>query len=212
MGERSYHEGCLAAHALDLIGDRWALLIVRELMLGARRFADLRAGLPGVSANILTRRLEELEAAGVVRRAARLAPARGLDYALTARGLDLWPVLRELCRWAGPSAAHDPSLFISPAALMLSMRAMCDRGRAGHHNVGFVLGDEAFTVETAPGHYALRRGRPAGAALRFAGAANPMAVAVYGPMPLTMAAAGLIGFEGDPVEGQRFIDLFALGR
>lgn len=65
---RSYNEGCLAAHALDLVGDRWALLVVRELMLGPRRFGELREGLPGISANVLTQRLGGMEAAGLVLR------------------------------------------------------------------------------------------------------------------------------------------------
>ena len=64
---RSYGEGCAAAHALDLVGERWALLVVRELVLGPKRFTDLRAGIPGASPNVLSQRLRELDAAGVIR-------------------------------------------------------------------------------------------------------------------------------------------------
>ena len=116
---KTYGEGCIAAHALDLIGDRWALLVVRELMLGPKRFGALRAGLPGVATNILTRRLEDLERAGIVRRRSLPAPASAPAYELAASGLALAPVLRELCRWGAAMPGHDPGLPISPTALML---------------------------------------------------------------------------------------------
>ena len=199
----SYDEGCIAAHALDLIGDRWALLVVREMMLGPRRFSDLRGGLPGISANVLTQRLEGLEAAGLISR-------DGRAYGLTAAGEALWPVIRALCRWGAAQPGHDPRLFISPTALMLSMRAMCARDRAGEALVCIHAGGDPFTIRTAPGHYRVTRGPDEAARLVFSGNTNALAAAVYGPMPLAMTAQGLIGFDGDPAEGQAFIDLFAL--
>ena len=81
-----YDEGCIAAHALDLLGDRWALLVTRELMLGPKRFALIRSGLPGISASVLTRRLEGLEAAGLVHRLTLPDPAGVQVYGLTALG------------------------------------------------------------------------------------------------------------------------------
>ena len=199
---RSYDEGCIAAHALDLIGDRWALLVARELMLGGRRFSELRAGLPGIAANVLTQRLEGMEAAGLVVR-------EGRGYALTAAGQGLWPVLKALCLWGAVQPGHDPRLFISPTALMLSMRATCDRARAGAHRAGFLLAGERFTVETGPGAYRVARGGE-GEAMLFEGGTNAMAAAIYGPLPLVESAAGLVRFEGDPAEGQAFVDLFSL--
>ena len=83
---RTYDDGCGIAHALDLVGERWALLVVRELLLGPKRFTDLRAGLPGVSANILSQRLRELEAEGVIERTTLPPPAGVAVYALTSRG------------------------------------------------------------------------------------------------------------------------------
>ncbi|WP_240335550.1 winged helix-turn-helix transcriptional regulator [Pseudotabrizicola algicola] len=207
---RSYEEGCIAAHALDLIGDRWALLVVRELMLGPRRFGAIRAGLPGVSANILTRRLEELEAAGLVLREALREGAGFQSYRLTEAGMGLWPVIRALCRWGAAMPGHDPSLFISPVSLMLSLRAMCARGRAGPHEAVMIAAGESFVIRTAPGAFRVERGEAAGAGLRFAGSTNALAATLYGPMPLAQCAAGLIGFEGDPAQGQAFVDLFSL--
>ena len=199
---RSYDEGCIAAHALDLIGDRWALLVARELMLGGRRFSELRAGLPGIAANVLTQRLEGMEAAGLVLR-------EGRGYALTVAGLGLWPVLKALCLWGAAQPGHDPRLFISPTALMLSMRATCDRGRAGAHRVGFLLEGERFTVETAPGAYRVARGGE-GEAMVFEGGTNAMAAANYRPQKLVQSAAGMVRFDGYPGEGQAFVDLFSL--
>ncbi len=199
---RSYDEGCIAAHALDLIGDRWALLVARELMLGPRRFSELRSGLPGIAANVLTQRLEEMASAGLLLRQGRL-------YDLTPAGQGLWPVLKALCLWGAAQPGHDPTLFISPTALMLSMRATCNRARAGHHRVGFVLEGEAFTVETAPHRYHLQRGLPEDAMI-FEGGTNAMAASVYGPMPLARTSAGMIRFRGDAEEGQRFLTLFSL--
>ena len=96
--KRTYCDGCAAAHALDLVGERWALLVVRELLLGPKRFTDLRAGLPGVSANVLAQRLRELERAGVVRRRKLPPPAASRVYELTDWGMELEPVIVRLGR------------------------------------------------------------------------------------------------------------------
>ena len=207
---RRYQEGCLAAHALDLIGDRWALLVVRELMLGPRRFGALRGGLPGLSANVLTQRLEELAAAGVLRRDSLPEPESVSLYRLTPAGEALWPVLRELCRWGGSMPGRDPAQFISPAALMLSMRATCDCDRAGVHRASFRLGAEAFTVVTAPGSFRVGRGGDPAAPLRFEGSTNAVARVIYAAKPLSLSVKDLAAFHGDPAEGQAFVDLFAL--
>src|ERR671932_1050136 len=102
---RSYQDGCAVAHALDFVGERWALLVVRELLLGPKRFTDLRTGLPGVSPNVLAQRLRELEQAGVVRRRRLPPPAASQVYELTEWGVDLEPVLTALGRWGSRSPA-----------------------------------------------------------------------------------------------------------
>lgn len=206
---RSYDEGCIAAHALDLIGDRWALLVVRELMLGPRRFGAIREGLPGISANILTRRLEDLEVAGIIRRDVLPDPVRVQLYDLTDSGKGLWPVIRALCRWGAGMPGHDPRLFISPTALMLSLRAMCARAGAGVHVVGVAAGAERFVISTAPGKFRVERGEGT-AEMRFEGGTNALAAALYGTAPLAQTAQGLIRFEGDLARGQAFVNLFSL--
>src|SRR3954447_23862520 len=106
-GKRTYGDRCGIARALDAVGERWALLVVRELLLGPKRFTDLRAGLPGASPNVLAQRLRELEAAGVVERQTLPPPAAAQVYALTARGAALEPVILALGRW-GAEAALPP--------------------------------------------------------------------------------------------------------
>ena len=210
MTDRTYDEGCIAAHALDLIGDRWALLVVREMMLGPRRFGALRAGIPGVSANVLTQRLQGLIASGVVEVVDLPTPASVRQYRLTASGLALWPVLRELCLWGARQPGHDPSLFISPVSLMLSLRATCAAHRAGPHRVAFQIGNERFTVITASNAVTVAQGADPSATLTFRGTTNALAAAIYGPMPLHQTVGGLVTLQGDLVEGQAFVDLFAL--
>src|SRR5882672_9629447 len=124
--KRSYDDGCAAAHALDLIGERWALLVVRELVLGPKRFTDLRAGLPGISPNVLTQRLEELERASVVRRRKLSPPAGAWVYELTDWGRGLEPAIMALGRWATRSPHFPQGASIGVDALMLSFRTMFD--------------------------------------------------------------------------------------
>ena len=128
--KRSYEDGCASAHALDLVGERWALLIVRELVLGPKRFTDLRGGLPGISPNVLTQRLDELEQASVVRRRRLAPPAAAWVYELTDWGAELGPVIMSFGRWAArsPTMPHDHPMSVD--SLILSMRTMFDAGAA----------------------------------------------------------------------------------
>src|SRR3954447_10872774 len=146
---RSYDDACGAAHALDLVGERWALLVIRELMLGPKRFSDLRADLPGISANVLTQRLEGLEEVGVVVRRRLPPPASAQVYELTPWGYESEPIFEALGRWAARSPLHDPSLPLSATSLFLSFRTMIDPGRAAGltTRIGFRIGGEGFVAE-----------------------------------------------------------------
>lgn len=124
---RSYHDLCGIARALDVVGERWALLIVRELLYGPKRFVDLHRGLPGMSQNVLTQRLRELEESGVLTRRRALPPASGLLYQLTDRGRALEPVLLALGRWGSPLTAGEGSgSELSPDALVVALRTTFD--------------------------------------------------------------------------------------
>lgn len=212
---RSIHdEGCIAAHALDILGERWSFLVIRELIFGPKRFGLIRAGLPGISASVLTQRLEGLEAAGVLKRTLLPEPADVQVYGLTDSGLRVRPVIDALCRWGVTMPGHDPTKFISPSSLMLSMAAMIDVDAARKLKVraGFDLGRESFHGQLVDGHWAVERGAAEGD-LVFAGSPNALAPVIYGPRPLThWIEGGPVTFRGDPVLGQRFIDLFALRR
>src|ERR671912_1440056 len=170
---RHYEDACAAAHALDLVGERWALLVMRELMLGPRRFSDLRASLPGISANVLTQRLEGLEAAGVLVRRRLPPPASARVYELTPWGYEAEPIFQALGRWAARSPSHDPSLPLSAVSLLLSFRTMFDPARAAglDARVGFRIGAETFLARLARGRIEIEREPLENVDVVFAGAA-----------------------------------------
>src|SRR5690349_19439880 len=210
---RRYDDACAAAHALDLVGDRWALLVMRELLLGPRRFGDLRASLPGISATVLTQRLEELEAAGVVERRRLPPPAAVQVYALTAWGLESEPIFQALGRWAARSPRHDPSLPISAVSFLLSLRTMLDPARAAglRARIGFRLGEEEFAGELAEGQIAIAAGPANRADLVLSGPPAVLAAAIYGGVPLAaLEAEGALRAEGDRALAARFVTLFPL--
>lgn len=144
IGGRWYDDACGTALALELIGERWALLIVRELMFGARRFGELKASLNGISANVLTARLEGLARTGILSRRRLPSPANVQVYELTAWGYESETAIQELGRWAVRSPQHDPTLPLSAASLMLSARTMYSGGLAA--TVGFRMGPETFVA------------------------------------------------------------------
>ncbi|CAL9353938.1 hypothetical protein SUDANB121_00534 [Nocardiopsis dassonvillei] len=121
-GKRSYGEGCPIAHSLDLVGERWALLVVRELRLGPRRYRDLQEALPGIAPTVLSQRLKDLEAAGVVHRRELAPPAAARVYGLTEWGAGLEPVFRELARWGVRSPVVPLSGGVSADSTMLGLR------------------------------------------------------------------------------------------
>jgi len=210
---RRYEDACAVAHALDLVGDRWALLVIRELMLGPRRFADLRAGLPGISANVLTQRLEELEGSAILRRRKLPPPANVHVYELTEWGYESEPVFQVLGRWAARSPAHDPTLPFSVASLVLSLRTMFDpaRARGLKARIGLRLGDETHLARIAAGVLHIAPGAADDADAVFSGAPPVVAAAIYGGQPLkTLEAAGALRVAGDRALAGRFIGLFPL--
>src|SRR5579864_2004086 len=156
---RTYGDSCGIARALDLVGERWALLIVRELLLGPKRFTDLRAGLPGASPNVLSQRLRELERAGIARRR-KLGPPAGIwVYVLTDWGLELEPVILALGRWGSRSPAA-PAGELSPDALILALKTMFDPRVADGLRARYELwlGEDRFHAEIASGRIELARG------------------------------------------------------
>ena len=213
--KRSYNDACGAAHALDLAGERWALLVIRELIFGPKRFSDLRTDLPGISANVLTQRLEGLEAAGVLLRRRFPPPAATQVYELTPWGYEAEPIFVALGRWAARSPAHDPTLPLSAVSLMLSFRTMFDATRADGFKarVGFRLPRDGFVARAAKGRLRIRREEPREADVDalLAGPPPAVAAAAYGGVPLDqLETDGLLGLTGDRALAARFLSLFLL--
>lgn len=198
---RWYADACGTAFAMELVGERWSLLIVRELMLGPRRFSDLRASLPGISAKVLTERLGSLEEAQVLLRRSLPSPARVQVYELTEWGYAAEPLIQEAGRWAAQSSGHDPTLPLSPVSLMLSMRTMFDPAKAAGLEavIGFDIAGEQFVARLKDGVLPIERADPgAGQAIFRAPAAPVMAGLLYGKLPAEQLEqeAGLV-IEGD---------------
>lgn len=210
---RRYDDACGTAYALDLIGERWALLVMRELMFGPKRFSDLRADLPGISANVLTQRLEGLEAIGVLRRRRLAPPGSGQVYELTPWGYGSEPIIQALGRWAVRSPGHDATLPLSAASLMMSLRTMIDKYRAEglSARVGFDLGRESYVVGLAAGQVEVERGDTAGTDLTFRGAPRMVAAVIYSGQAIeVLEGRGLLVVEGDRALARRFVTLFPL--
>lgn len=210
---KRFDDACGTAHALELIGERWALLVLRELMLGPRRFSQLRADLPGISANVLTQRLGEMEARGVLIRRKLPPPAAVQVYELTDWGYEAEEIVQVLGRWAARSPIHDPTLPISGVSILLSFRTMIDRAQAKDIDmrVGFRFGEDEYLAEIGNGGIEIARGRADAGDIVFAGQPAALAGAVYGDVPLgELAAAGALTVAGDASLVRRFFALFTL--
>jgi DNA-binding HxlR family transcriptional regulator len=154
---RTYGDRCGVARALDLVGERWALLVVRELVLGPKRFTDLRAGLPQVGPDVLAQRLRELEGAGLVARRTLDPPASAKVYELTARGAQLEPVILELGRFGSVEPFPDGDPTFGPDALALALKTLYEPGGATT-TVNLRLAGQDFRVRTGEGPIELARG------------------------------------------------------
>jgi DNA-binding HxlR family transcriptional regulator/putative sterol carrier protein len=211
--QRSYDDGCAAAHALDLVGDRWALLVVRELLLGPKRFTDLKEGLPNASPNVLAQRLRELEGSGVVRRRKLPPPAASRIYELTAWGAELEPVVISLGRWGArsPSKPQDAALGID--SLVLSFRTMFDAAAADglEATFEFRFGEDVFHAEVAGGGFEISRGPAENPDATITADSNVLAGVVYGGRGIEDAMrSGDITVDGDDAAVSRFVRLFPL--
>ena len=162
VGKRKYEDGCAIAQALDVVGERWALLVVRELVLGPKRFTDLLDGLHGASSDVLTQRLRDLTEAGVVRRRRLGPPAAAWVYELTEWGAELEDIILELAEWVHKSPLMRYDLPLGPDSLMLSLKTRFHPpaavGMAA--SIGLSLGEAHFRVRIADGRLDIDRGDP----------------------------------------------------
>ncbi|RJE85984.1 transcriptional regulator [Paracoccus onubensis] len=194
---------------MELIGERWALLVMRELMFGPRRFGDIRASLNGISANVLTQRLAGLEQAGIVFRRKLPPPASVQVYELTSWGYESEEAIKALGRWATRSPAHDPALPLSASSLMLSFRTMYAGGIEAA--IGFRLGEEGFIARATDDDIAIRRDEPEDVDLTFSGTPVAIASVVYGGRPIGEAeASGDLRLDGSLRLAKDFVTRFPL--
>ena len=207
--QRWYDDACGTALAMELVGERWSLLIVRELMFGPRRFGELKASLTGISANVLTQRLDGLSRAGIAARRTLPSPANVQVYDLTDWGRESEQAIQELGRWAIRSPRHDVTLPLSPASMMMSFRTNYAGGGSG--TVGFRLAGDRFVARLGAG-IEIARADPDGADVVFTAAAAPMLAAfVYGGVALVeLEAQGVLTVTGDRAAAERFATLFPL--
>jgi DNA-binding HxlR family transcriptional regulator len=178
---RTYGQACPVAHAMDVLGERWAVLVVRELRLGPRRYSDLAANLPGIGPNVLAQRLRELEHSGVVRRRTLPPPAAARVYELTAWGAELEPVFAALARW-GTRSPQPLQGVLSPDSVLLGMRAFFRSAEPWDATVEIRLERDVYALRVEDGTVAeLRRGE----------AAAPDAVLTGGVAVLHAVTSGL---------------------
>jgi DNA-binding HxlR family transcriptional regulator len=211
--KRTYDDGCAAAHALDLVGERWALLVVRELLLGPKRFTDLRAGLPGASPNVISQRLRDLEGVGIVRRRKLPPPAASRVYELTEWGGELEPVIVRLGRWGARSPTKPRDAALGVDSLVLSLRTMFDPRAAEGLGASYELrfGEDRFQAVVDDGRFEISRGSADDPDAIVEADSDTVAGLLYAGRPLAEAVeSGDLKVEGDRAAFERFLGLFPL--
>ena len=208
---RTYGDGCGIAHALDLVGERWALLVVRELLLGPKRFTDLRAGLHNASPNVLSQRLRELEQAGVIERRKLPPPAGSWVYELTDWGRELKPVALALGSWALRSPTFPLDAPVGTDSVILALGTFFDADAAGDLNtrVELRLGEHAFRVSIADGEIDVDRGPAENPDTIIDTDPETLAALIRGRRKLADALRdGAITIDGDQPAVTRFLEVF----
>jgi DNA-binding HxlR family transcriptional regulator len=214
--KRTYGDSCGIARALDTVGERWALLVARELLLGPKRFTDLRAGLPRVGPDMLAARLRELDEAGVVRRRTLPPPAASKVYELTEWGAELAPVLLALGRWGSraPLPGEVPPLGVDAAVVALQTTFDPDVAAGVDAVYELTLGDQVFALEVSAGRLEVSRGAGGGAAVAPVAAIETdtatLAAVVWHGHPVRRAIEeGGLRVDGDAEAAARLLGLFA---
>ncbi|SRR6266516_4570036 len=208
-GTRSYGDACAAAHSLDLIGERWALLVVRELLFGPKRFADLRTGLPNAGPNRISQRLRDLEGIGVIRRRRLGPPTAAWVYELTEWGRELEPVIISLGRWGRRSPWRHTDDHIGVDALMVGLLSDFDPVAAGGLTATYALhfAEDQFTVRVADGRTTVTRGDPHRPDATLTTDAATFATLLSGRRTAAEARdAGELAIAGDVATVQRLFD------
>jgi DNA-binding HxlR family transcriptional regulator/putative sterol carrier protein len=210
---RSYGDACRLATALDVIGGRWALLVVRELLLGPKRFSDLRRGLPGASTNILSERLRELEGAGVVRRRKLPPPVAAWVYELTEWGEELESVVTRLGAWGARSPLPPAHERIGVDSIVLALRSLFDPDAATGPGTTYQLSLEVedFCVTVSDRELELGRGTAEDPALTIEADPATLGAVLTGALePAVAIETEDLRVEGTKRELDRFLRMFPM--
>lgn len=216
MKNRSYHQFCGLAYALDIVGERWSLLIIRELFAGPRRFKDLMFGLPGISSNLLAERLKTLESRGIIRRRVLPPPAGSTVYELTPLGQGLEEALLELGKWGSqfvPLASdEDAVLHLGSYALTLKTFFRPEKARDLHETYELHIGDEVLQVRIEEGKIFVQQGEcPTGANAAFHTDIHTYLGLLQRQIePEAALNQGLVRVVGDAGALSRFVELCGL--
>jgi DNA-binding HxlR family transcriptional regulator len=208
---RKYGQACGTAYALDLVGDRWALLVVRELVLGPKRFTDLREGLPGIGPNVLSQRLKELEEVGVLTRRVLPPPAGSTVYELTEWGAELEDIIVGLGRWGARSPELPREAEMRPEWLVLGLRAIFDPDNEpvpALYELRF--GDEVFWARVEDGSLRVGRGEATEPdAVMMVEDVHSVTKLMRGELkPAAALRSGVVKVDGDRAAFDRFLSLF----
>jgi DNA-binding HxlR family transcriptional regulator len=205
--KRRYEDACGLAHAMELLGERWAMLVLRELAYGPRRFSELKADLKGISANVLAQRLTELERRKLVRKTKLAPPASIQVYEATEWGLEVVPLIASLGRWAARSPWHNPTLQMSHVSVIMSLQTLLSPELAEglDARIGFQFGDVSYVTTIHDGRLDVERGPVRDCDAEFSGTPSEIAAVIHGGAPLEM-----IEVKGDMELAKRFRTLFPL--
>ena len=215
MSRRAYGQYCGFARALEMVGKRWALLIVRDLLIGPRRFTDLRRGLPRIPTNVLAGRLKELEEAAIVQRRVLARPDGSVVYELTDYGSELEDVVLRLGRW-GARSLGEPRAgeIITPDAIRLALRATFDPARARGVRASYELrlGPVIVNARVDDGRLVVGGGPLPEARLVIETGPAIRALMAGELSPAEATASGAVRLTGDPHGLDQFVELFRIGR
>jgi DNA-binding HxlR family transcriptional regulator len=210
---RSYRQFCGLARALELVGERWAMLVVRDLILGPKRFTDLRHGLPRIPSNILSARLKELEQVGIVQRRVLPRPAAAVVYELTPYGSELEDIMLRFGRWGARSLGEPhPDDIVTPDSLTLALRATFQPEAARGHRADYELRVGPVVVHARVDDGTLAAGAGPLSAPDLIVDAGPLLKRLMAGevRPEQALASGSVRIHGDPALFERFVALFRI--
>lgn len=213
MARKGYGQFCGLVRAVEIVGERWALLIIRDLLVGARRYTDLLNGLPGIPTNILASRLKELEEAGVVTRRLLPHPKRSVVYELTEYGRELEPAVLALGRWGAKALTEpEPDEIVTTSSMMMALRSTFRPEATRELEARFELrmGEIVINVRIENGTLEIEEGEIQDAALVIETDPAIKALMAAELSPSEALAKGSVNLTGDPALLTRFVEAFRI--